>query len=120
MKRIHALLIVIAVAVAATAGMFAAMRTASLGASSTVRVSGAQIAHQNRALDRAEASLRAQARQHPPALPTVPSASAPAPAARRAQVVIYRRPPAIVHVTHRAGEHEHESEGADHGEGLDD
>jgi type IV secretory pathway VirB10-like protein len=127
MKRINALLIVIAVAVAATAGMFAALRTASLGAASTTpRVSDTQIARQNRALDRAEAALRAQARQQPPALPPKPAASpsAPvaAPTARRAQVVIYRRPPAVVRVVHRSGEHEneHESEHADHGEGLDD
>jgi hypothetical protein len=128
MKRIHALLIVIAVAVAATAGMFAALRSSSLGAASTVRVSDTQIARQNRALDRAEAALRAQARQLPPALPPMPTASssapvtAAAPTARRAQIVIYRRPPAIVRVTHRSGEHEaeHESERGERGEGLDD
>lgn len=115
MKRTHALLIVIAVAVAATAGMFAALRTASLSSASNVRVSDAQIAQHNRALDRAEAALRAQARQRPPALPRIPTA-APGASARRAQVVVYRRPPAIVHVVHR-NHGEHEAEG---GEGLDD
>jgi len=117
MKRINALILALALGIAVVAGTFAALRTSQLGraTSAVPRATAAQIARQNRALSRAEAALRAELRRRPPALaPT--SAAAPAPA----QTVIYRRPPAIVHVVHRHGEHELEAEGRGGGEGLDD
>lgn len=118
MKRLPAFLIALALAVAVVAGTFAALRTTQLGATATTttKVSSAQIARQNRALDRAEAALRAELRHKPPAIAAVPAAAAPA----SAQTVIYHRPPPVVHVIHRAGggEHEHGDNGG--GEGLDD
>ena len=125
MKRTHALIVAVAVAFAAIAGTFAALRTTQLGSNATKasRVSGTQIASQNRALDRAERTLLAELRKKPPALPSLPvsRASASAPAAAAPQTVIYQRPPAIVHVIHRhGGEHEHETEHSDGGGGGDD
>jgi aminoglycoside phosphotransferase (APT) family kinase protein len=115
MKRLHALLIALALAVAVVAGTFAALRTTQLGAKATSanRVDAAQIARQNRALDRAEAALRAELKRRPPAIAALPAA-APPPAA---QTVIYHRPPPIVHVIHRPGGGEYDHEG---GGGVDD
>jgi hypothetical protein len=116
MNRTHGLVIALAVAIAAVAGTFAAVRSTQLSAA-TPSVPAAEIAKQNRRLDRAEASLRAQARRRPPALGAVPTAE-PAP------TVIYRRPPAIVRVVHHRGEHEEDDEeDGEDGEGgaeLDD
>lgn len=115
MKRTQALIIALALAVAVVAGMFAALRTTQLGAAATPHVTSTQIARQNRALDRAEAALRAELRHKPPAISTLHQA----PGAPAAQTVIYHRPPPIVHVIHRTGgEHEHESGAGS--EGLDD
>jgi hypothetical protein len=112
MKRMHALLIAVGLGIAVVLGSFAALRStqlASRGAAATVPAT--QIARQNRALDRAEAALRAELRRKPPALAATPAAPAP--------TVVYHRPPAIVHIVHRHGG-EHETEGGDRGEGLDD
>lgn len=114
MKRTHALIIALALAVAVVAGSFAALRTTQLGAKATPQVNSSQIAQQNRALDRAQAALRAELKHKPPAI----SAVHPALPAAGAQTVIYHRPPPIVHVIHRAGGGEHES--GDRGGGLDD
>ena len=117
MKRLPASLIALALAVAVVAGMFAALRTTQLGAkaTTTTKVSSTEIARQNRALDRAEAALRAELKRKPPAIARVPAAAPPA----AGQTVIYHRPPPIVHVIHRAGAGEHEH-GDGGGEGLDD
>jgi len=115
MKRTQALIIALALAVAVVAGMFAALRTTQLGATATPRVTSTQIARQNRALDRAEAVLRAELRHKPPAISTLRQA----PRAPAAQTVIYHRPPPIVHVIHRAGG-EHERERGDGSGALDD
>ena len=84
-------------------GSFAALRTTHAAAPPTV--SSAEIARQNHALDHAEATLRAELRRKPSTTAAQPGA------------VIYRRPPAIVHVIHRHGG---EAEGNERGEGLDD
>jgi hypothetical protein len=124
MKRTHALIVAVAVAFAAIAGTFAALRTTQLGSNATraSRVSVTQIASQNRALGRAERTLLAELRKQPPALPPLPASRAPvsAPAAVAPQTVIYRRPPAIVHVIHRhSAEHDHETERSNGGGGDD-
>jgi hypothetical protein len=124
MKPAHALVLVAAVAIATVAGTYAALRTTQLSAASAqpFRVDEATVAAQNRALDRAEAALRAQLRRKPPALPPVPSAPAgPAIRAAAPPSVVYVRPKPIVRVIHRHGAGEHESEGGDGaGAGLDD
>jgi hypothetical protein len=117
MKRLHALLIALALGIAVVAGTFAALRTTQLGSRSVAtRVTSAQIARQNRALSKAEAALRAELRRKPPALGALPATRAAAPA----QTVIYRRPPAIVHVVHRRGGEQSEVEGGEGRGGLDD
>lgn len=113
MKRTHASILALALAVAVVAGSFAALRTTQLRANATPRVDATQIARQNRALDRAQAALRAELKHKPPAI----SALHQAPRAA-AQTVIYHRPPPVVHVIHRAGGAEHDDRGD--GGGLDD
>lgn len=117
MKRTHALLISLLLAAAVLAGSFAALRTTRLSTQSAAptRVSSTALARQSRALDRAEAALRAELRRKPPALPAVAAAR---PAAAPPATVVYHRPPAIVHVIHRHGG-EHESEGGHEGGGDD-
>lgn len=87
MRRIHALIIAAAFGLAVVLGSFAAMRTTH--AASAPTVSAAQVAKQNRALDRAESSLRAELRRKP--------ATAASP------TIVYHRPPPVVHVVHRQG-----------------
>jgi hypothetical protein len=132
MKTAHVLILVAAVAFAAVAGTYAAMRTTHLSVASAqpARVGTAAIARQNRALDRAQTALLAELKRKPPAPPRVPApapVSAPAvsvsaPAAAAAPPVIYVRPKPIVHVIHRHGEGEREHEGGDRAAGgsLDD
>jgi hypothetical protein len=111
MKRTHALIVSLVLAVAVVLGSFAAVRSTQLGtASTTPSVDAGQIGRQNAALDRAEAQLRAQLAQRPPAVK-------PLPAAAPNQTVIYKRPPAVVRVVHRSGG---EDEGGEHESGFDD
>ena len=105
MKRVHALILAVAIGIAVVLGSFAALRTTHAASPGTV--ANAQVVTQTRALDRAEAALRAELRRKPPAVSAVPAA--------RAQTVIYHRPPPVVHVVHRHGEREGEGR-----EGLDD
>ena len=118
MKRTHALLIVLAVAMAAIAGTFAALRSSQLRANAAPKVSAAQIQRQIHSLDRTEAALRAQLRRKPPALPALPHAipqatlSAPAAAAPPALAsapaprITYVRPKPVIRIVHRhGGEH---------------
>lgn len=128
MKPAHVLVVAAAVAIAAVAGTYAAMRTTqlSLASAQPARVSTAAIASQNRALHRARAALLAELKRKPPALPPVPApAPVSAPAVRTATAppaaaapVIYVRPKPIVHVIHRHGEGEHEREGGDSASGA--
>jgi hypothetical protein len=114
MKRTQAFIIALALAVAVVAGTFAALRTTQLGAKATPHVNSTQIARQNRALDRAQAALRAELKRKPPAISTAHGATG----VTAGQTVIYHRPPPIVHVIHRAGGGEHER--GDNGGGFDD
>ena len=98
MKRLHALLIAVALAVATVAGTLAALHTTQLGAKATGHVSSAQIARQNRALTRAEAALRAELRHKPPAIAKLPRGGQLV----AAPTIVYHRPPPVVHVIHRA------------------
>jgi hypothetical protein len=126
MKPAHALVLVAAVAIAAVAGTYAALRTTQLSAASgqPAKVDAAAIARQNRALDRVEAALRRQLARKTPALPRVPKAFS----GRRLRgaapptAVVYVRPKAIVRVIHRHGGGDDEHDGSDGGTGarLDD
>jgi hypothetical protein len=122
MKRTHAFIISLALAVAVVAGSFAALRSQHLAQqASGARVGAAQFDRQMRALDRAEARLSAELRRRPPAIPAL-STVAPATTRNQPQAIIYRRPAPIVHVIHRhGGEHESEHEArGDGGGGSDD
>ena len=120
MPRTHAFIVALSLAFAAVVGTVALTRTVHLGqAAAGSGVSPAVVARRKAQLDRFEASLRAQLRHVPPAVPKVPTtpvnapAAAPAPSAQR---VVYVRPPTIIIHKHRAGG-EHEHEGSDHGDG---
>jgi hypothetical protein len=114
MKKIHALLIALTLAVSAGLGLAAATRTAGLrtGATSTQTQTASIVARSHR-LDRVEAALRRALRDKPPALPAVPAAGRRVAAAPAPQVV-YRRPAPIVvvkHASHHDSEGEREAEG---------
>jgi hypothetical protein len=66
-KRIHGLLIALALGVAAVAGTFAAVQTTSLGAQAAT-VSDAEIAARSAKLDRAQEALRRAANRRSPGL----------------------------------------------------
>jgi hypothetical protein len=118
MPRKHTLVVALSLAFAAVVGTVALAKTVHLGrAASAKPVPRAVIARRSKQLDRFEASLRAQLRRTPPAIPKLPlrpaasatpAASVPAPASR--QRVVYVRPAPIVVRKHRAGG-EHDSEG---------
>jgi hypothetical protein len=131
--RTQTLIVALSLAFAVVVGTVALTKTVHLGQAAAAKpVSKSLIAKRTAQLDRFEASLRAELRKKPPAVPKVPStpvaaaaapaapsaaaapAAAPAPAAT--QRVVYVRPAPIVIHKHRAGG-EHESEGSDHGDG---
>jgi hypothetical protein len=126
--RTQSLIVAISLGLAAVFGLIALTKTVHLGRAAAAKpVSKALIAKRTSQLDRFEASLRAELRKKPPAVPKVPStpipkpaaaapAYAPAPAAAPAatQRVVYVRPAPIVIHKHRAGS---EHEGSDHGDG---
>jgi hypothetical protein len=117
MKKIHALLIALILAVAAGLGLAAATRTAGLRTATTsTHTQMASIVARSQRLDRVEAALRRALRDKPPALPAVPAARNPvaAPAAPR---VVYTRPAPIVVLKH--GSH-HDSDGEREAEGGGD
>jgi hypothetical protein len=128
MPRTTALVVVLALGFAAVTGTIALRRTVHLGqAAAKPHVSQAAIAKRKAQLDRFEASLRAQLKQRPPAIPKLPpvppasaapaTAAAPAAAPAAPQRVVYVRPaPIIVHKHRAGGEHE----GGDHEGGGDD
>lgn len=116
MKRAHALVISLVLAVAVILGSFAAIRSTQLStASVTPRVSSAAIARQNAALSKAEAALHAQLARKPPALPTMGRKGVVA----APQTVVYQRAPTIVHVIHRRGGERDDGSGGGSG-GFDD
>jgi len=127
MPRKAVFIVVLALGFAAVTGTIALTRTVRIGqASAKPAVSTHVIAKRKAQLDRFEASLRAELKRKPPAIPKLPpppaatSAPAAAPAAApapSAQRVVYRRPAPIIIHKHRPGGGEHE--GADHGDGGD-
>lgn len=116
MNRTRALVVSLAVAVAAVAGVFALGDTLTLGAKAQ-STSNDQVAQRASQLDRYEASLRKALAQKSPPLPAVPNTTAQESATLQSAApvrVVYHRPPPIVDVKHRTGgedEHENESEG---------
>jgi hypothetical protein len=128
--RTQTLVLALSLGLAAVFGVVALTKTVHLGQAAAPKpVSELLIAKRTAQLDRFEASLRAELRKHPPAVPKLPSmpvaaptattpTAAPAPAAAPAasQRVVYVRPAPIIVHKHRAGG-EHESEGSDHADG---
>lgn len=112
MKKRHALVLSVLIAVVAVVGVFAAARTVAVG-SGTKATSDAAIARQARALDRYQAALNATLAQ---ATGTTPSAAG---AAAQPVRIVYHRPPPVVVTTHRSGDgHESEHE-AEHAQGVE-
>lgn len=101
MNKLHITIVAGLLAAAAVLGTFAATHTVSLGAAHT-RANNGKVLVRAKQLSRFEASLQRALAKKPPALPTVPKASAArqagAPSAQPR--VIYQRPPAIVVVRH--------------------
>jgi hypothetical protein len=117
MKRIHVLGVALLLGLAAVLGLVAATRTTGVARHAQPRTSDAAIVARARRLNQVEFALRRALRDRPPALPPVPSASAPAPVA--APQVVYRRPAPIVlvkHTSHHDDGHESESEGGGGGD----
>lgn len=129
MPRTQSIVVAISIGLAAVFGMVALTKTVHLGRAAAAKpVSNAVVAKRNAQLARFEASLRAELRHTPPAVPKVPSTPIPKPAAAAApayapapvaapaatQRVVYVRPAPIVIHKHRAGG---EHEGSDHGDG---
>jgi hypothetical protein len=134
MSKVHITVIASLLAAAAILGAVATTHTVKLGAANHAAAANT-IVSRTKQLDKFEASLRQALAKKPPALPTVPAASAtlsaasraaaaPAPAAAAQPRVIYRRPPAIVVVRHThhgddGAESQHSALGAPSG-GNDD
>lgn len=98
MKRPRALLVSLAVAAAAIAGVFALTSTVSLGSQARASTD-AQVAQRSAQLDRYEASLRKALAEKPPRLPALPTTSASSagvPSTAPARVVYQSSPPVIV------------------------
>ena len=116
MKKIHALVIALVLAVAAGLGLAAATKTVQRAtATPATRSQTAAIAARSQRLDRVEAALRQALRDKPPALPAVPDVHRPA-APAGAPRVVYRRPAPLVvvkHGPHRELEHDDEGESGD-------
>jgi hypothetical protein len=114
MRKIHALLIALILAVSAGLGLAAATRTAGLRTATTsTHTQTAAIVARSHRLDRVEAALRRALRDKPPALPAV-SAARRRVAAAPAPQVVYRRPAPIVvlkHGSHHYSEGDREAEG---------
>lgn len=126
MKRIHTLLIALALGVAAAAGLLAATRTVDLGsAQGPAQLSNGAIRARTAKLDRLERSLQKALARRPPKLPKVPqvspSASRPARSASADWGVVYVRSPARVSPSSDEDDGgEYESETADDTEHGDD
>jgi hypothetical protein len=101
-------MIVVLFGVAAIAGTYALLQSASLGESSS-SASDRQIQIRQQALDRAEAKLREAVSRRPPALPKLPNRTRPPQAAPMSvtHATITATAPAITsNITSSAGEHE--------------
>ncbi len=132
MPRTQSLIVAVSLGLAVVFGVIALNKTVHLGQAAAVKpVAKSLIARRTAQLNRFEASLRAELRKKPPAVPKVPKtpiatptasasqaapaapAAAPTPAAASQRVVYVRPAPIIVH-KHRPGGGE--SEGSDHGD----
>ena len=132
MPRTQSLIVAVSLGLAVVFGVIALNKTVHLGQAAAANpVAKSLIAKRTAQLNRFEASLRAELRKKPPAVPKVPKmpvatptssapaaapaapAAAPAPAAASQRVVYVRPAPIIVH-KHRPGGGE--SEGSDHGD----
>ena len=123
MHPIHRTAVAAILGLAVIVGLLGLSRTLDLGAATAKShpTDAAALARRSHALDRVQASLRRARAQRPPALPAVPTysapAAAPAPAAARpaVQQVTYVRPPPRVITVHRAGgEREGNDGGSEH------
>jgi hypothetical protein len=115
--RTQSIVVALSIGLAAVFGVIALTKTVHLGQAAAGKpVSSALVAKRNAQLDRFEASLRAELRHKPPAIPKLPPAPAAAAAPVSAQRVVYVRPAPVVIHKHRA-DGEHESEGSGHGDG---
>jgi hypothetical protein len=90
MDRTRALILVLAVAVSATAGVFALSRTLTLGSQARA-TNEAKIVKRARQLDRYQASLAAALSRRPPSLPPVPKSTSVGAPPAVAATVVYRR-----------------------------
>ena len=114
MKKTHALLIALILAVSAGLGLAAATKTSGLrSATTSTPTQTAAIAARAHRLNRVEAALRRALRDKPAALPAVPTARRPT-AAAPAPRVVYTRPAPIVVIKHNP---HHDSEGDREAEG---
>ena len=115
MRRRHALLISTIVGAAAIFGLYAATDSVRLGRSSGApTISAAEIAAQNRALDRTEANLRRLLTGHP--------ATGPASTGGEHRVIYVRPAPQAVtlgHGEHEGGDDEHQAESPEDGRSDD-
>jgi hypothetical protein len=115
MKKTHALLIALLLAMAAGLGLAAVTKTVELQtAASATRPSPSAVAARSRRLDQVAAALQRARRDKPPALPTLNGQqhALAAPSGR----VIYRRPTPVVVIEHGSDhdfERDHEAEGGD-------
>lgn len=107
MDRKHATRIALLLAVAAVAGLFAAVRTAGLAGESRASATSAVVQARTAQLDRVETALRRQVAAANATLRTAGTAAAPAASAPTR--IVYVRPAPIVKVIHR----HHEQENAD-------
>lgn len=128
MNRSRALIVSLAVAVAAIAGVFALTSTVSLGSQAHASTDK-QVAERSAQLDRYEASLRKALAQKPPKLPAAPQTAATSSASAQSAAparVVYHRPPPIVVNSRSSSDHEdayedeHGDEHEDEGAELDD
>jgi hypothetical protein len=115
MKRRHALVVSLFAAIAVAAGVLAVVRSSAGSATSgTSTVSNAQIAAQQRRLDRWEAALRKARAKRPPKLPPLTGAANGA-AATVAPRIVYVYAPAQGSATAASHDDGREIE-AEHGE----
>ena len=125
MPRKHTAIVALSLVFAAVVGMIALTKTVHLGGAAAKPTSHALIAKRSHQLDRFEASLMAQLKRTPPAVPKVapvpavsaasatPAAAVSAPAPASTRRVVYVRPAPIVIHKHRAGGG-YESDSSDH------
>ena len=124
MSRTALVIVALSLVFAAVTGTIALTRTIHLGQAATKPpVSRSLIAKRTAQLNRFEASLRAELRKKPPAVPKIPPVPSvsPTPAAAAvsapvfpSQRVVYRRPaPIVIHKHRPGGEHDRQ----DHGDG---